>query len=78
MEETRKITDQFGNELNVGDFVCFVGNPDAGWRQTKHIVREQIKDIICGVKTKDGVYWDWIVCGEDNKKISPSRVVKCY
>ena len=72
----RDVKDQFGNVLNVGDNICYVGNTNAGWRQTKTIVRSQVKEISYGALT-DGVYWDWIIT-DNGSKISPSKVVKCY
>jgi hypothetical protein len=68
----RKIVDKFGNELRCGDMVCFVQNPDAGWRQTKHLARVQIKAFVSN-KTQDFIIYD-----ENCPKVIASRVVKCY
>ena len=67
-----QIQDRFGNELQCGDFVAFVSNPKADWRQTKHLARVQIKAF---VSQKNG---DFIVYDENSPKISAKRVVKCY
>ena len=66
----KKITDQFGNELKVGDNVCFVANPNSDWRQTKKLARKKVIELIPGKK-------DWLIL-EDSQKVSPTRVVKCY
>ena len=70
--EVRKITDKFGTELQCGDFVCFVANPNADWRQTKILARVQIKAFISD-KSRDFILYD-----EGKPKVISSRVVKCY
>lgn len=67
-----KIVDKFGNDLMCGDMVCFVENPDGGWRQTKNITRVQIKEFISN-KSQDFIVYD-----ENCPKVITSRVVKCY
>ena len=81
--EERKITDQYGSELKVGDYVCFVANPDADWRQTKNLARKRIAEIKYGKNpsTKPdcyGIYWDWLILEGWEGKVTPRRVVKCY
>lgn len=68
----RKIVDMYGTELACGDMVCFVANPNADWRQTKEIVRVQIKAFISN-KSQDFIMYD-----ENCPKVITSRVVKCY
>lgn len=68
----KPVVDKFGNELQCGDFVAFVSNPNADWRQTKHLARVQIKAF---VSTKSE---DYIVYDEKSPKIAAHRVVKCY
>ena len=67
----RKVYDQYQNELRVGDKVCFIANPGADWRQTKEIARQTIREIQNCPKS------DWLILDND-QKISPKRVVKCY
>ena len=67
----KQITDQYGNEIRVGDYICFVANPNADWRQTKRLAREKVIELLPGNKQ------DWIVLA-NSQKISPNRVVKCY
>jgi len=66
------IFDKFGTELHVGDMVCFVGNPDAGWRQNKDLVRVRIKGF---TNNKNN---DFIIYDDDKPRVATSRVVKCY
>lgn len=68
----RKIVDMYGTELECGDMVCFIQNPDAGWRQTKRLARVQIKAFISN-KTQDFIMYD-----ENCPKVIASRVIKCY
>ena len=68
----RKIVDMFGTELECGDMVCFIENPDAGWRQTKRLARVQIKAFVSN-KTQDFIMHD-----ENCPKVIASRVIKCY
>ena len=68
----RKIVDMFGTELECGDMVCFIENPEAGWKQTKRLARVQIKAFISN-KSQDFIMYD-----ENCPKIITSRVVKCY
>ena len=68
----RKIVDMFGNELECGDMVCFVQNPDAGWKQSIRLTRVQIKAFVSN-KTQDFIMYD-----ENCPKVIASRVVKCY
>lgn len=70
--EVKKVYDGFGNELQCGDFVAFVWNPKADWRQTKHLARVQIMAL---VSQKNG---DFIMYDEKSPKVSSDRVVKCY
>lgn len=70
--EIKKVCDCFGNELQCGDFVCFVGNPKADWRQTKYLVRVQIKALI-STKSCELILYD-----EDFPKVAADRVAKCY
>ena len=72
MKNMRKITDMFGNELECGDMVCFVENPQAGWRQNKNLARVKIIAFVSN-KTQDFIVYD-----EDCPKVIASRVVKCY
>ena len=73
------MNDQYGSELRVGDFVCFVANPDADWRQTKNLARKQITEIRYGKNLgKWGEYCDWLVLEGWDGKVTPKRVVKCY
>ena len=75
----RTIRDKFGNELNIGDAVCFVSNPGADWRQTKDIIRLTIDKFVFGrTKNKFGEYTDWLIFNDYDLKVSPKRVVKCY
>lgn len=65
----------FGNELTCGNMVCFIENPDAGWRQTKKLKRGKVVAI---VSQKNG---DFVICDsldKDSPRISASRIVKCY
>lgn len=68
----RKIVDMYGTELECGDMVCFIENPDAGWRQTKRLTRVQIKAFVSN-KSQDFIMYD-----ENCPKVITSRVVKCY
>ena len=68
----RKIVDKFGNELECGDMVCFVANPNADWKQTKDLARVQIKAFVSN-KSQDFIVYD-----ENRPKVITSRVVKCY
>lgn len=68
----RKIVDMYGTELECGDMVCFIANPDAGWRQTKQLSRVQIKAFVSN-KSQDFIVYD-----EGCPKVITSRVVKCY
>jgi hypothetical protein len=68
----RKIVDMYGTELECGDMVCFIENPDAGWRQTKRLTRVQIKAFVSN-KTQDFIVYD-----ENCPKVIASRVIKCY
>lgn len=68
----RKIVDMYGTELECGDMVCFIENPDAGWRQTKRLTRVQIKAF---VSDKSG---DYILYDLDGPKVKTSRIIKCY
>ena len=68
----RKIVDMYGTELECGDMVCFIENPEAGWRQTKRLVRVQIKAFVSN-KTQDFIMYD-----ENCPKVIASRVIKCY
>lgn len=80
----RVVTDMYGNELKVGDNVCFTISMR---KDDKPIVKAKVGGFICGKTT------DWIVIDEyvesssvewgrlENKlikKVSTSRVVKCY
>jgi hypothetical protein len=62
----------YGTELECGDMVCFIENPDAGWRQTKRLTRVQIKAFVSN-KTQDFIVYD-----ENCPKVIASRVIKCY
>lgn len=64
--------DMYGTELECGDMVCFIENPDAGWRQTKRLTRVQIKAFVSN-KSQDFIMYD-----ENCPKVITSRVVKCY
>lgn len=64
--------DKFGTEINCGDMVCFVANPNADWRQTKELERVQVKAIVSNKTT------DYILYDENRPKVSTKRVVKCY
>jgi hypothetical protein len=66
------VQDKFGTEIRCGDMVCFVGNPTAGWRQTKELVRVKVIALISD-KTNDYILYD-----ENCPKVISSRVVKCY
>ena len=68
----RKIVDMYGTELECGDMVCFVENPQADWRQTKRLTRVQIKAFVSN-KTQDFIMYD-----ENCPKVITSRVIKCY
>lgn len=68
----RKIVDMYGTELECGDMVCFVENPQADWKQTKRLARVQIKAFVSN-KTQDFIIYD-----ENCPKVIASRVVKCY
>jgi hypothetical protein len=68
----RKIVDMYGTELECGDMVCFIENPDAGWRQTKRLTRVQIKAFVSN-KTQDFIVYD-----ENCPKVISTRVIKCY
>jgi hypothetical protein len=68
----RKIVDMYGTELMCGDMVCFIENPDAGWRQTKRLTRVQIKAFVSN-KTQDFIVYD-----ENCPKVISTRVIKCY
>lgn len=68
----RKIVDMYGTELECGDMVCFVENPQADWRQTKRLARVQIKAFVSN-KTQDFIMYD-----ENCPKVIASRVIKCY
>ena len=72
LDEVKPILDMFGNELQCGDMVCFVANPDADWRQTKNLVRVKIKAFVSN-KTQDFIMYD-----ENRPKVIATRVVKCY
>lgn len=67
-----RVTDMFGNELKVGDNVCFIGNPNADWRQNKMLIRKKIINIINTKKQS------WLILIDNEPKVSPNRVVKCY
>ena len=73
-----QIQDRFGNELQCGDFVCFIMGGSRGWRQTPPLTRAKIKAFI---SDKAG---DWIVPELEYPyegcvtKVLASRVVKCY
>ena len=67
-----KIVDMYGTELACGDMVCFIENPDAGWKQTKRLARVQIKAFVSN-KTQDFIMYD-----ENCPKVIASRVIKCY
>ena len=90
MEEERLITDMFGNELHIGDNVCFTLNMR---KDNKPIVRATITNISYGKKADCyGTFCDWLIVDytenhtttwarmEDKliQKVTPSRVVKCY
>lgn len=62
----------YGTELECGDMVCFIENPDAGWRQTKRLTRVQIKAFVSN-KTQDFIVYD-----ENCPKVISTRVIKCY
>ena len=68
----RKIVDMYGTELECGDMVCFVENPQADWRQAKRLARVQIKAFVSN-KTQDFIMYD-----ENCPKVIASRVIKCY
>lgn len=68
----REIKDLYNNVLKAGDFVCFIANPNANWRQTKVITRKQISEVISTEKE------DWLVLIDYKTRVSPNRVVKCY
>ena len=68
----RKVTDMYGNELQCGDMVCFIENPETGWKQAKRLVRVQIKALVSN-KTQDFIMYD-----ENSPKVITSRVIKCY
>jgi len=89
--ENRVITDMFGNELKVGDNICFTLSMRV---DQKPIVKAKIGGFIYG-KTCDnfGRYTNWIAIdcyvetstvewareeGKLIQKVSPTRVVKCY
>ena len=67
-----KIVDMYGTELACGDMVCFIENPDAGWRQTKRLARVQIKAFVSN-KSQDFIVYD-----ENRPKVIANRVIKCY
>lgn len=67
-----KIVDMYGTELECGDMVCFVENPQADWKQTKRLARVQIKAFVSN-KSQDFIVYD-----ENCPKVIASRVVKCY
>lgn len=88
--EERIIHDAFGLPLHIGDTICFTLSMRI---DQKPIVKAKIADICYGKKPDcDGVFWDWIVpeyiessdvswaTREKKllKKVTPSRVVKCY
>lgn len=68
----REVKDLYDNVLKAGDFVCFIANPNANWRQTKVITRKQISEVVSTEKE------DWLVLIDYKTKVSPNRVVKCY
>ena len=68
----RVVKDLYDNVLKAGDFVCFIANPNANWRQTKVITRKQISEVISTEKE------DWLVLIDYKTRVSPTRVVKCY
>ena len=68
----RKILEMYGTELECGDMVCFIENPEAGWKQTKRLARVQIKAFVSN-KTQDFIMYD-----ENCPKVITSRVIKCY
>lgn len=89
-DEVRKVTDMAGNELAVGDTICFTISMRI---DNKPLVRAKVVEVICGKKPDfSGHYNDWLVVeyidspavawGRTEKKlpkkISAHRVVKCY
>ena len=68
-----KIVDMYGTELKCGDMVCFVENPNAGWRQTKNLAREQIKAFQSD-KTGDYIMYDF----NGYTRVKTTSVIKCY
>ena len=74
-----RVNDQYGSELKVGDYVCFVANPNSDWRQTKNLARKRIAEIKYGKQPDcQGVWWDWLILEGWDGKVTPRRVVKCY
>lgn len=88
--ETRRITDHFGNELNIGDTICFTLTMRINQQP---IVRATIKDICFAKKAgEDGTFADYIIpeyieshavswARREKKligKVIAHRVVKCY
>lgn len=86
----RTITDMFGNELHIGDTICFTLNMRI---DNKPIVRATISDICYGKNADSrGMFCDWLIVDytdspiiawakKESKlitKVSPARVVKCY
>ena len=89
-EEVRKVTDMAGNELAVGDTICFTISMRI---DQKPLVRAKVVEVICGSKPDfSGHYNDWVVVdyiespavawGRTEKKLPKKivayRVVKCY
>lgn len=72
------MTDMLGNELNVGDNICFTLRAD--WRQTPPLVSARVIGFKCGAM--DWVYVDNYRNLPTNAipltKVVASRVIKCY
>lgn len=65
-------TDKFGNELHIGDYVCFAAS-NGNWRSSPVIVREKIKSI-----SELGNGNALIELTDRALSISATRAVKCY
>lgn len=75
------MTDKYGNQLNIGDSICFSLQTD--WRQTPMVVSAKIDGfsnsyIILGEYRQDTDYNRAEKAGKLISKVSPNRVIKCY
>ena len=71
VERINIVRDMFGRELECGDMVCFVENPEADCNE-KNLTRVKIKSFVCDQ------YQNYIVYSDQAPKVNSNRVIKCY